>query len=359
MKVLYITFINFDDVSSGSSVRPQRIYKAFCKLGYEVKLVSGKDMFRRGNEYRKKCIQEVHSWLDANRPDYCYVENSTSPVKLFGNWKLLKRVHNMGVPIGYFYRDFYYKFPVSLGHGMLKDILYKILYARDERNIRKYADILYLPSERCFDFFEHRKKVALPPGVDIPVQIINNNSRCCIYVGGVSEIYGTFMLVEAFRIINVNRERDEMIRLKLVCRRSDLELLESEYIRSIQETEWIEIMHAEGEELKHLFTEAEVGLIPILKSYYSRQAIPIKISDYISNGLPIISTPLEAEMDFFGDSKVCRFSADDSPREYANEIVRFFESVEYREESRNSLKSFADGNMWEDRIHQLEEDLLG
>ena len=39
MKLLYITYIDFGDFRSGSSVRPQMMYRAFKELGCEIKLL--------------------------------------------------------------------------------------------------------------------------------------------------------------------------------------------------------------------------------------------------------------------------------------------------------------------------------
>ena len=41
MTILYITFIDFGEFKSGSSVRPQKMYDAFRQLGHEVKLLEG------------------------------------------------------------------------------------------------------------------------------------------------------------------------------------------------------------------------------------------------------------------------------------------------------------------------------
>ena len=349
MKVLYITFIDFKESRSGSSVRPQRMREAFLSLGYELKLVSGNDMFRKGKEERIASIKDAIKWLEDNRPDYCYVENSTSPVKLFLNWKLLSIVHRKGIPIGYYYRDFYYKFPVSLGHGLIKDIFYRFLYARDEILLNRCADILYLPSEQCFRFFRHKRKKRLPPGVEIQAPAWNReDKRACIYVGGINNSYGLYMLIDAFELVNKFYNDGREIKLKLICRESDFSLLPETYINYLRKLKWLEIFHA----------ESDVGLIPILDSFYSKQVIPIKISDYLSNGLPVISTPLEAEIDFFGGSKACLFSRDDSAEEFSKTIIDFFEDIETRKISRDAVLEFSNRNTWIERIHQLEDDLI-
>ena len=46
-KILYITFTDFGDLSSGSAVRSFRMYNAFKNLGYDVKLLEGQQNKRK------------------------------------------------------------------------------------------------------------------------------------------------------------------------------------------------------------------------------------------------------------------------------------------------------------------------
>ena len=41
MRVLYINYIDMDAVTSGSKVRPVKMYQAFLDEGHEVKLLTG------------------------------------------------------------------------------------------------------------------------------------------------------------------------------------------------------------------------------------------------------------------------------------------------------------------------------
>ena len=41
MLILYITYVDMSGGSSGSGVRPQKMYRAFLDEGHEVKLLSG------------------------------------------------------------------------------------------------------------------------------------------------------------------------------------------------------------------------------------------------------------------------------------------------------------------------------
>ena len=70
MLILYITYVDINSGTSGSSVRPQKMYRAFLDEGHEVKLLSGTQQ-RWGRKARTEAVQEIRRWLRENRPDIC------------------------------------------------------------------------------------------------------------------------------------------------------------------------------------------------------------------------------------------------------------------------------------------------
>ena len=57
-KILYITYIDFGKMTSGSAVRPQRMYQAFREIGAEVTLLSGSQELSNKEE-RKKNVEQI------------------------------------------------------------------------------------------------------------------------------------------------------------------------------------------------------------------------------------------------------------------------------------------------------------
>ena len=90
LKVLYITFTDFGELSSGSSVRPFRMYNALVNLGLEVKLLEGQQNRRKERQAK---VKEILDWLDNNKPDVCYVEPPSGPFFNQIDLSLLKKVH--------------------------------------------------------------------------------------------------------------------------------------------------------------------------------------------------------------------------------------------------------------------------
>ena len=105
MKILYITYIDFGNMSSGSNVRPQKIYEAFINRGHEIKLISTQQ-----NRYleRSKVALNAISWVKKNNFDACYVELPSGPIFNPIDIYLLKVISKKNKPIHVFYRDAYW-----------------------------------------------------------------------------------------------------------------------------------------------------------------------------------------------------------------------------------------------------------
>ena len=197
MNILYITYVDLKNVSSGSGIRPARMYQAFLDERHTVKLLSG-ECGRGDGVARKKAVLEIMDWLKDNRPDLCYIESPTYPIMFQCDYDLIRKLHKMQVPIGYFYRDFYRQFPDLYPRrtgcvNRLKDLYLDFLQWKTDR-ILKLANIVYFPSESCFKYFSYKRMEALPPaGFDL-LPSNREHSHNVIYVGGISKHYNGDML---------------------------------------------------------------------------------------------------------------------------------------------------------------------
>lgn len=105
MNILYITYVDMNNITSGSSVRPVRMYQAFLDEGHSVKLLSGQ-CGRNDEPARKKAVLEIMDWLENHRPDLCYIESPTYPIMFQCDYDLIRKLHKMHVSTGYFCRSF-------------------------------------------------------------------------------------------------------------------------------------------------------------------------------------------------------------------------------------------------------------
>ena len=354
MKVLYICFADFNRVDSGSSVRPQKMYKAFLDRGHEIKLLCGSD----GNdcrEERKKNVAEINAWLNSEKPDICYIESPTGAIMLDCDIRLIKRIHRMGVPIGYFMRDFHSKFPEIFPRrkGFVNSLKDLYLDIRQEKTfaLLNNVDIVYLPCDETKALFEYPDMRALPPAGEN--HWIDKSGGGCtgIYVGGISQHYSLGELLDAYAILCENGEK---YRLILCARENEWESFE----HSHKNAEWLEIHHASGEELADLYSKADIGLlIPKAGSAYNDVTLSVKIFEYMSYGLPIVAAHCVA-MDNVINKYSVGITTNNAPRDFADAIKKMFDDkISYDSFRANEKTALLNGNLWVHRVDTIIDDL--
>lgn len=356
MLVLYINYVDMETAVSGSSVRPKKIYEAMIQAGYAVKMLFGSQ--NRGEiSKRKKRIWEINEWLNTNKPDFCYIESPVYPILLRQDRELIKRISKMGIPIGYFYRDFYRKFPDLFPkrkgiNGFFKEIYLDYLQKKTDV-LLKNCSIVYFPSELCFSLFDYKTMKALPPAGEI----IDNNDlfkydlKTIVYVGGVSELYGFRNLIEAFDLLN---KKENLYKLLVVCRKNEWEKVG----RSLKQRDWLTVFHLSGNELASVYKKAAAGIITKPQNKYNNMAVSVKLFEYISYGIPIISTHSDATDRIINEFNI-GITVDDMPEAIANGVLKLLADDEVIKFYRNNTQIALQNNcQWIHRVKQVEKDLL-
>lgn len=359
MKVLLITYVEFDNIISGSSVRPVKMFNAFKELGEDVMLLEGNYAFNE-QEKRKKNIKKINLWLNNNRPDYCYVESPVYPLLLCEDVKLLKRIANSEIPIAYFIRDFRYMFRKEFGIGKnslvkeIKTIILRMLYSRDKHLIKKIATIVYFPSQSCLQYFNYDDMRVLMPGCS-QKEIIpkKDNTKTLIYVGGISFEYGVERLIKSMQILN----HDSIVyKLIIVCREREY----NEFLRQRveeQKNPWLEIYSLNNSELNDVYQQADVGMLPIENQIYTNLAIPIKTFEYIENGLPIIATPCHEIEKIVVENKIGVVADDFSIESYVKAIKKIMNNEILFNICKNNVSLTLKSNYWIDRATQVRDEI--
>lgn len=284
MLILYITYVDMSGAVSGSGVRPQKMYRAFLDEGHEVKLLAGSQN-RSSWPRRRESVREITRWLDTHTPDLCYIESPVYPILLAEDRRLIRKVHRMGVPIGYFYRDFYKKFPKQFPRrkspgGWCRDTLKDILQSRTDRLLRQ-ADIVYVPCGECREIFSEYKDVRpLPPAAENRLGHRGHRGNTSVYVGGVAGHYGGALMLEAFHRLN----EEGNYPLLLICRPDEWEKLESPF----KAAPWLEVHHASSEQLSQYYERADAALAVYSGTEYDNYAVSVKLYEYIGFGLPVV-----------------------------------------------------------------------
>ncbi len=353
MLVLYITYIDLGETDIGSKLRPYKMYKAFLDLNYKVKILSSAQTIKNKKNRLAK-INEINNWLISNKPDFCYIESDYTAIRFRDDYRLIKQLKKLNIPTAYFYRDFDYKFKdmkinVRGIINNLREIYIKLLWLKTN-SILKNISIVYFPSKYCFKYFNFKNMKALPPAGEVAPYKQTSSKKTCIYVGGLSERYGTNLLLESFKRLNKNSNTFKLI---LVCREDDYIKYKDEF----DSFNWVEVHHVSGKELTKLYAEANIALIPLKHTNYNDLAISVKLFEYMSYGLPIIATSNQAMKEIILDAN-CGITTNDDVISYSNAINDIFnDDVKLQKFSENALLALENKHTWKNRALQVTKDI--
>lgn len=279
--ILYITFVDFAEQKSGSSVRPKKMYEAFNNMGIKVKLLEGQQ--NRKYERWKRVIKYFKE-IKKNSYDACYVEPPSGPIFNLCDHLLMIYISKIKkIPVGVFYRDAFWKLSEHYSKKELKAKLIVLMHKFDWKVIKYVSKVLYVPSKTFSDYFEFDNKVILMPGAEKIEDLAVGEDNTFIYVGGVDGLYGSSLLLDSFKMAY---EKNNLIRLNLVCRE------ENDVIRKYKNEEWLNLFIGKSgkNELKEIYDKSKYSIVTLLPGVYSNLAVPIKLFEYISYEKPIVST---------------------------------------------------------------------
>lgn len=290
------------NAKSAPGIRPWKMLQAFRDIGYEVDVVMG-----YGKE-RKAAIKEIKENIkNGVKYEFLYSESSTMPTTMtekhhlpiyfdldFGFFRFCKK-HD--IPIGLFYRDFYWKFDVyKESVAVWKRIPAIIAYKYDLKQYKKYLDKFYLPVKQGYQYLSEcgMENIldALPPGCVYDANILlkrkeyinagqYENSIHLFYVGGMAELYGTEIL---FKVIPSLPQ----VHLTFCCRDEEWKKNEEKYKQYLADN--IEIIHKSGIELIPYYKRADVCMVYQQPSLYTGFSISYKTFEYLGNGIPSIAS---------------------------------------------------------------------
>lgn len=363
--LLYYPFQLADNANSGSKLRPKKIHSAFIEWGetngVEILLLSGH------SKERETLFSE---WKSDGKLDdllFCYMENQTIPFwltdpkhipqKPFIDSKVMKFLKSKNIPVGVFYRDVYWKFDELYPLKGIKKIIMQSIYKQEEKFYGKYCDVIFLPSDAMGKYVNIPKRmVALPPGgtpmdIQIETDLTVGPSRG-LYVGGINnEDYGLFLLLDALEIAN---KHTMVCNLTVVCREEEYNHLPDEKKKRLSDLH-ITIKHISGNALNELYKGMDFAFIPRYKSTYNDFSVPVKLVEYLSNGLPVVATHCEAQRDII-ESDQYGLICEDNPASMAMAVSKMSETyLEYRT---NIKKTFIEKHSWLARVEKIKESLL-
>ena len=354
MRVMYIVIGDLGRLNSGSGVRPNAIYNAFLERGHNVYVLSGFAGRGEGKQRKQEVIKAIE-WAEANRPDICYIESSTYPMIHRCDYKIIRYLSQKGIPTAYFYRDLYRRFPELFPqrkglYNKLKEYYLDYMQKKTD-NILHKVNMVYFPSLEAMAYFKYSNMNELPPAGNLNFLPKHTNNKTCIYVGGVTEFYGYNLLMESFELLN--RHRIEY-RLILVCRKEEYEKVSNE-----RKPEWLQVYHVSGDKLTSLYSQADIGLLALSDNEYANLSVGVKLFQYLSYGLPVLSTNVSAMSRLITENDFGEIS-ENSVECYANAIKRMLNDDEQLERYRQAIhKNLSEKHLWVNRVDQIIDDLTG
>ena len=338
----------------GGQKRAVAMFKALVEWG-EVWLVAG-----NANQRRRRMKVVMDAVRAGTRFEFCYSESSTMPTTLtephhlpthpVQDFAFLTRLRRHGIPVGLFYRDVYWKFPLY-GEGVpkAKQLVAQTMYRYDLLAYRQCLDVLFLPSLRMgewVDVGDRVKKVALPPGHDIDETPTAPPSSplSMFYVGGLGSLYD---LSDFYAAVASVPETS----LTICTRPKEWEQARKDYGPLMGDN--IKVVHANGKkELEPYFAAANVAVLAMAPHEYRDFAAPLKLFEYIGNGKPIIAT----EGTFVGDVVThdkLGWTVKASVDEFATLLEQLTRHPEQVDAAFDRVMAARDQHTWSARVEEL------
>ena len=363
-KILYITFTNLSaTASTGSELRPQKMLAALRESAAEVRYVTG---VQNDFKSRMEAYRTAMGWLKEWRPDLCYIEPPSGPLFFSCDRQLIRTLHALHVPIGLFYRDAYWRFPELIGDAAeqksikaaLKAKVIYLMQRRDWRLYLKNCKRIYFPTALMASYFDCKQAGVLPPGctshIDGPTP--HNTIPSAVYVGGATERYGMPLLLSAGQLVNQHTLK---LKINVVCQEPAWNAFLETHPQYNCPMPWLEVHHLNaGARLEQLYGECDFAVIPLVKNTYHDFAFPVKLAEYLSHLLPIVSTDCVETQAFIDENKI-GLVAEAAPGPFAAALARMAEDETLRSSFRmQAVRARAD-NLWTKRADKVIHDLTG
>ena len=358
--IYHVPYPITNETKAASAIRPRKMLEAFQDNFGEVFVISG-----YGKERREKFKKLKKLILSGLKYEFMYSENSTMPNLMteknhmpyypFLERTIFKFCKEHNIPIGLFYRDVYWKFPVYKQKvSFMKRCITLPLYKYDLLIYNKYIDIMYLPSDEMKGYVDFKGITkALPPGDDAQDESVKRKGEArnkqleLFYVGGVGGDYDISKLLEGV-------SRCEFLHLTLCCHENQWEQWVQE--KGLNVSENITIVHKKGEELEEFYEKADLGILFFTSSGYRKMAMPVKLFEYIGHFLPVVATKGCAAGTFVENNDI-GWTINYDTREFMKLLSDLNNNREVLRNKAQKMGKVAKENTWKARALSVYNDL--
>lgn len=351
-----------DKPGIGSALRPNQMCAAFERIGYQVDKVCGY------GAQRKQAIRQIRKNIRAGvKYDFVYSESVNSPTLLteedhiprypFLDFSFLGFCRKNGIPVGLFYRDMHWMFPVYREQvSRWKQMITLPLFRYDLRMYRKNVDLLYVASDRVEGIVPHSRTKPLPPGGQDQPAVLNSRTgkqqkEGYLQVFYVGNVMGVYDLTDFCNAVS----QTDNIYLTICTPQSSWEQMQARYAPYMSER--IRVVHKSSAELAPYYEQADVFCCCLQVSEYTRLAMPIKTFESISYGVPVMMSKGIAAGELVA-KEGCGWVVQNDVDAFRALLTRLRDDpAEVREKTANTI-AIAANHTWESRARQVAEDLL-
>lgn len=351
-----------DKPGIGSALRPYQMLNAFREIGYEVELVTGYSA-----ERKQKIAQVKEKIRSGVEYDFVYSESVNDPTAMtdqdhiprhpFMDFHFFKFCRKQGIPVGLFYRDIHWMFPLFKETvSVWKRMILVPMFRFDQKMYREVLDILYVPSEAMGQFLPGFHCIPLPPGGVMHSQVLEHRAERpqhagelhIFYVGNVTGgVYDLRKFCQAVK-------ETPGVRLTMCAPESAWEQAKEKYASVMCER--IDVVHKASHELMPYFEWADIFTCCLETNEYVRIAMPIKVFEATGYGIPVLITDGVAAADL-----ICRekrgWSVDysvESIKCVLTDLLNHPQKIKMA--ARNTIQA-APNHTWASRAQQVANDL--
>ena len=351
-----------ENAMSASGIRPPKMLKGFEEAGFEVDAVTG-----NAEERKAKSLEILNKIKNGEKYSFCYSESSTMPTALtekhhlplhpFFDFAFFKELKKNGIPIGLFYRDIFWAFDLyKKSVSPLKRFFAYTFYKYDLKMYNKFVDVLFLPSVQMLNYIPFDMKIknvcGLPSGCEVyelEQQKHDGEGLNILYIGGVTTpLYDITPLVEAVK-------NNRGLSLTVVCRKNEYDVMKNYY--NMESVPNISVIHGRGDIVEDCYKKADVFSIVRSFDEYLTFAMPFKLFEAVSHGVPVVTSPGTSVADFVESNDV-GWVVDGN---YGDFLQKLAENKKLIEEKRKSVIKAIPENTWKARAlfvaKQLSEEI--
>ncbi len=338
-----VVLLGMFDVSRPSGARAVRIHSLYTALREltPITLLAG------GRAARRRAVLRYLVSGGLRRARAVYVEASTStamPVDLL----FLALARRAGIPLLVYVPDAYQDFPEIFPRRGIKVKLLDWGWRVSTAVYARLADRLLFPTAGLARCFPRARAVDLLPPAGRPglaAAQLSWDPPTVVFVGAASHHDGADLLLEAMEQVVA---RQPVARCRLISK--DVSFLAGHRLLSAP---WLTVERRAADELPEAMYRSTLAVIPRRINAYNDLALPIKLFDYMSFGLPVVVTDCRSQADLVRELQA-GLVVRDSPDSLAQGLLTLLaDPSQAARLGRNGHRAVQEAHAWPHRAARL------